>query len=242
MFRLFLDDVISAYIVCAFESAWNFTSTSASVWCVPFSDPKDLEAMEFMEDLHRWHVHAHGHHINYLLGCSLARHLVSNFRASLASASSRSPKSKLTAEFHFTHCGAMQKLLTRLQLFKDDFLTAADFPNKSSHRLWRGSRTTPFGANVAIVLNDCGASAGFKVQTFVNELPVKLPFCGDELCDFETFAVQFGEGYCHLESLCNANSPVAYLAAGFVSLCLLVVVARFVSKRNRLDDEHSKSD
>ncbi|CAG0925951.1 unnamed protein product, partial [Notodromas monacha] len=199
------EDVILAHNVCGFETAWNFTG-NASVWCAPFSSQADLNAMEYLEDLDRWHVHAHGNKINSMLACETAKNIVDSFRAS---ALDRTFKAK----FHFTHCGALQKLIARLRLFEDDHvLKAGDYPGEiAENRIWRGSKTTPFGANIALVLYNCAGS--LKVGVYANEQLMRVPFCSSGLCDLEEFSMHFAKGYCHIQSLCGSNSALAYAVA-----------------------------
>jgi len=71
--------------------------------------------------------------------------------------------------FYFSHSGTVQKFLAFLRLYgsESDGMTSDGYvPGRDW--AWRTSRLSPFGANAAFVLQQCGGGA-YKVGLFVNE-------------------------------------------------------------------------
>ncbi len=69
--------------------------------------------------------------------------------------------------FYFSHSGTVQKFLAFLRLYGSDGMTSDGY-SPGRDWAWRTSRLSPFGANAAFVLQQCGAGT-YKVGLFVNE-------------------------------------------------------------------------
>lgn len=94
--------------------------------------------------------------------------------------------------FYFTHSGTLLKLLAFLRLYEGETgpLTSAGYiPGRDW--AWRTSRLSPFGANVAFALQQCGPGGQFKVGLFVNE---QLGKCSD-LAVIEYFVNIVNKGF-----------------------------------------------
>ena len=94
--------------------------------------------------------------------------------------------------------------MTRLGLFRDPV------PLKHSNRLalknreWRTSLINSFAANLALVLFNCSDN-GHHVTAYVQERPVRLPGCSQELCRFSEFSKRYGPiaASCNLGEICR---------------------------------------
>ena len=69
--------------------------------------------------------------------------------------------------FYFSHSGTVLKFLAFLRLYEGEELTSAGY-SPGQDWAWRTSRISPFGANAAFLLQQCGPGQ-FKVGLYVNE-------------------------------------------------------------------------
>ncbi|XP_014272673.1 multiple inositol polyphosphate phosphatase 1 [Halyomorpha halys] len=159
------------FTACAFETAWYPHNSSA--WCSPF-DKKDIEIMEYFEELKYFWRDGYGYDINYKQACPLLRKVTDFFM----------DKAGPKAIFYFTHSGALLKTLSHIGLYKDDFKLTHDTDLKLRQtRNWNVSKMNSFGNNLVFVLFRC--EDGEKLLTLHQERPVILSGCPkEELCPF----------------------------------------------------------
>lgn len=197
----------SIYNTCKFENALK----NDSVWCDLF-EKKDIEALEYMDDVSTYIKGAYGPKARPKQSCPLVKDLIETF-SEATRGSGRSRKSR----FYFSHADPMKKLLATFGMFKDDdnfdessireFEKDLKAPKK---RRWRSSVITPFSANMAFVLYRCeepGKPVKHKILATVTEQPVKLGGCSDTDCNSEKFFATYDNlRDCDLENIC-ASGP-----------------------------------
>ncbi|KAI4456531.1 multiple inositol polyphosphate phosphatase-related [Holotrichia oblita] len=141
----------------------------------PVYSNTSYKVMEYSEDLKYYWVDGYGKEITYKQACSTFNNMLDFMTGEDAY-----PQAVL----YFTHSGTLLKMLSHLNLYKDDkSLWAADYDN-NHNRKWRVSKIDTFGSNLAFILYKCNGEN--KLLVLHNEVPVKLPSCPDsELCDLE---------------------------------------------------------
>ncbi|KAI4456534.1 multiple inositol polyphosphate phosphatase-related [Holotrichia oblita] len=141
----------------------------------PVYSNTSYKVMEYNEDLKYYWVDGYGKEITYKQACSTFNNMLDFMTGEDAY-----PQAVL----YFTHSGTLLKMLSHLNLYKDDkSLWAADYDN-NHNRKWRVSKIDTFGSNLAFILYKCNGEN--KLLVLHNEVPVKLPSCPDsELCDLE---------------------------------------------------------
>ncbi|KAK9720668.1 Histidine phosphatase superfamily (branch 2) [Popillia japonica] len=191
---LSFDDVNLMYTTCAFETAW--TSNTKSPWCIPF-DIDTIKVMEYSEDLKYYWVDGYGKEITYKQAC-----IAFNNMLNFMTAEDPYPHAVL----YFTHSGTLLKMLSHLNLYREDKpLRAADY-NDNHNRKWRVSKIDTFGSNLAFILHKCNGEK--KLLVLHNEVPVKLPSCPDnELCDLQKIKDYYSSSItdCSFDSICENN-------------------------------------
>ncbi len=93
----------------------------------------------------------------------------------------------------FGHAENIFPLITALNLFKDEHPLTADLYEKHSKRQFKSAYITPFGSNLAFVLNKCKslerADDEFVVSLYLNELPINMIRAGDLACSIRNNSV-----------------------------------------------------
>lgn len=184
------DDLSTMYQVCGFDAAFNHTHTSP--WCRVFDD-EDIEVMEYYEDLKYYWRDGHGFALNHEQACTAYQDMVAHF-------TSDEPTKSV---FYFSHSGTILKMLSYLNLYKDEMPLLSENFEQQTNRLWRVSKIDAFGTNIAFVLFRCGSE--LKVLTLHQERPVRIPNCSseDELCPLDFFSEKVKD--CNFESLCSIS-------------------------------------
>ncbi|KAK9888116.1 hypothetical protein WA026_000389 [Henosepilachna vigintioctopunctata] len=190
------DDLFLMYQTCSFETAWKMNTKSP--WCSAFS-VNDMKALEYYEDLKYYWIDGYGYDLNHKQAC-----VVLNEIDSFLSSKNQYPKSTV----YFTHSGTLLKLISHLELYKEDKpLTRHNFNDKVDNRLFRVSRVGCFATNLALVLFDCQGVP--KVLTLHQERIVKLPSCpNSDLCEYSKF-IEHYKGVtdtCNFDELCSNNN------------------------------------
>jgi len=198
----------SIYNMCKFENAIK----DDSVWCKLF-DKKDVQALEYMEDVSSYIKSAYGPRANPKQSCPLVGDLLEAFHE----ATKMSNSDKKRSYFYFSHADPIKKLLATFGMFRDDqnfseskireFEQDLKVPKK---RHWRSSVIVPFSANLAFIMYRCPKSNGqtkYKILATVTEQPVKLGGCKDTDCN----AVKFFDTYdsmrsCDMMKICSPSA------------------------------------
>lgn len=195
----------SIFNMCRFENALK----QDSVWCDVF-DQRDVEALEYIEDVNSYIKSAYGPKSNPRQSCPLVKDLLDAIEEGTQLNSTRRKKSY----FYFSHADPMKKLLATFEMFKDDdsfsekriteFERNLEVPKK---RNWRTSVITPFSANLAFVLYKCyraeNNASKFKILATVTERPVKLGGCKDTDCNMQHFLEKYESmRTCDLNKVC----------------------------------------
>ncbi|XP_072051239.1 multiple inositol polyphosphate phosphatase 1-like [Amphiura filiformis] len=200
-FNISREEAIDIAKMCGFQLALF----NHSGWCNLLSD-EDLRLFEYKQDLKHYWKRGYGHKVNYLVGCNLVRDIASYF-GQLTTGLADTPK----GVFKFAHAETIVPLECLMGLYKDKRpLTATSYQDNHS-RLFRTSWMTPFAANIAFVLFNCSSEADdangltkYKLQVFMNEIPVDLPFCRSGPCDLIEFSTHIRKvsGECNFNNTC----------------------------------------
>ncbi|ROT81572.1 Multiple inositol polyphosphate phosphatase 1 [Penaeus vannamei] len=152
--------VVLMYNACRYYKVMEPLKHSA--WCAVFSR-KDMEVMEFGEDLFLHHDHGYAFDITYEQACPVVQDILQRFRYQNDS-----------SVFYFTHLEAVIKVITRFGFFNDSKPLTWD--TMDSRRRWRTSDFGGFGSNIAFLLTKC-KEVGWTVNTYINEKRAHLPKC-----------------------------------------------------------------
>ncbi|XP_018308904.1 multiple inositol polyphosphate phosphatase 1-like [Mycetomoellerius zeteki] len=170
------EDIFLFYDLCRFERTLHLDKPSP--WCYVFTD-EEMRVLEYEEDLFYYYNGGPGEEINSQLGCYLIRDMVDHFTK--LEVNDDEPK----GVFYFTHSQMMMLFLTAMRIVQNPIaLTATNFRDMD-HRNWRISQLVPFAANFAAVFHRCNSSdAPFKVVFYLNENPLIIEGCENEVCDW----------------------------------------------------------
>lgn len=190
-------DIRLMYSMCRFDAAWE--PEKLSPWCAVFKKD-DLKILEYLEDLKYYYNHGYGYELNYKQACPPVRDIVNHYRDIMAG------KATDTAALRFSHSGMMLKVLARLNLFHDRRPLTADNYKKQKERQWRTSLIDSFSSNVAFVLAQCEGNE-YKVATFLQEKPLRLPGCSANLCPVHEFMTQYANiaDGCDVPKVCQLS-------------------------------------
>lgn len=200
------DVLDSIYNTCRFENALN----ARSIWCDLF-EQRDLEALEYIEDVNLYIKGAYGPKANPKQSCPLVKELL----RALHEGTRLTPKDKKRSYFYFTHAGPIQKMLVMFNLFRDDDSFSAkrisDFEQDLTvpkRRSWRTSFVAPFSANLVFIQYRCRKSLQkkptFKILATVNEQPIKLGGCNSIDCDSDRFFSTYDYmANCDMNQICQ---------------------------------------
>jgi len=197
-------DMHAMYEACAYELLTRPEGETAEpLVCSAFREP-ELEALEYDADLRSWWEKGYGYKLTALLSQMLLTEIRNEWHNSVMAQQADQPvTTNPKGIFRFTHAELIMPLFTTLGLFKDDFVLAAETdPELIANRQWNQSKICPMSANVLFVLHGCKESNP-KIQLFVNEGLVKLPWCSSTLCPLSEF-----EDYMH--SLCDECTHAAW--------------------------------
>jgi hypothetical protein len=135
-------DIEVIYNMCGFETAWrHLPHNGKSIWCSLFKNEQHIDIMEYLEDLEYYWIDGPGFEITRKIACRTVDDMLNQLDPS---------NSKQSLSFYFTHSGTMLKLLTFLELYRDDFHLTADKWNYQ--RKWRTSHIDSFASNIIAVL------------------------------------------------------------------------------------------
>ena len=200
---LTFDLVEKLFRLCAF----GVMNRNDSSWCDLLED-NDVKIMEYQGDLEAYYEHSYGNQLNLKMECTLLSEITKNLRDFSAG------QTDLRGVFRFTSSGTLVGLLTILGLFKDSMPLRADNYLQMRKRQFVLSNMVPMSGNVAVVLYACKSSGmaekrDHKVQVLVNEEPVTLPCCHENvICSLDEFLSCFKETVdsCDLEAMCSLPS------------------------------------
>ncbi|XP_053609480.1 multiple inositol polyphosphate phosphatase 1-like isoform X2 [Plodia interpunctella] len=169
-------NVSGLYDLCRFHRSTSLTGTSP--WCKLFTN-RDLEVLEYIEDINSYYRSGYGFPYNGHLGRLVLSDLLKKFQAEVYD-------SKPTFTAFFSHDSLIDMVYCALGLFHDEKSLKAK--RRNPRRKWRTSKNTPFAANIIVVLHECEnmlEPRPYKVQFLVNEKPQRV--CVKKVCTWAEF-------------------------------------------------------
>jgi len=209
--KLTIDDLDAMYVMCNFDQAWK--PSKLSPWCSVFNE-EHLKMMEYREDLEYYWFDGYGYPVTAQSACVLIQDVFHKFLNK-----TKEIENNKRGSFYFTHSGTVLKLITLLNLFKDNDTLRGDNYHQMHQRKWKTSSFGAFGSNVALVLMKCQAEgqSNFKIGLYVNEKLELIPGCEDVWCSWDSFVSLFSEAVklCNFEKICalDGNNNVTYQVA-----------------------------
>lgn len=196
--RLYIDaswvTVQSIYYMCAFEIAWK--KKNISPWC-DLLTPQDFEILEFAADLKYYYKDGYGHELNYKQACTALVDVFDFFK-------DENSDSKTSA--YFTHSGTLLKILSLMNIAKDQSPLLHDSYSISKSRNWRMTLIDAFATNLAFVLYEC--KTGPCILVLHQERIVNFPDCPKNLpCPLEVMKKKFPHTseQCLFKKMCSIN-------------------------------------
>uniref|UniRef100_A0A8D8ZWM5 Multiple inositol polyphosphate phosphatase 1 n=1 Tax=Cacopsylla melanoneura TaxID=428564 RepID=A0A8D8ZWM5_9HEMI len=179
------------YTTCGFETAWS--PGFESPWCSIFS-VKDLEVLEYAEDIDYYWIDGHGYALTGKIACPAFQDMMNHI-------SSTSARHTI---FYFTHSGTLLKFLTHLSLYNDSSPLLHNNYAHMRERKWRVSRIDAFGTNLVFANYRCKNNRNYLL-TLHQERPVLLPGCQEFLCPLETIQETYRTSLheCEFEQMCK---------------------------------------
>ncbi|KAL7028507.1 hypothetical protein ACKWTF_005868 [Chironomus riparius] len=195
-------DIELIYNVCGFETAWrHLPHNGKSIWCSLFKNEQHIDIMEYLEDMEYYWVDGPGFEITRKIACRTVDDMLNQLDPSHGMQS---------LSFYFTHSGTILKLLTFLELYKDDFQLTADKLNYQ--RLWRTSYIDSFASNIVVVLYESN-KYGPHIQFLHQENVVEIPNCKVNefgMCSYHEFRGFYENKIkeCNLSTICNRKDEL----------------------------------
>lgn len=205
-YPLDMKDIELMWDMCRYEQAWNVYRNSA--WCGAFT-PKQLEILEYYDDLRYYKKSGYGSDINSKLPCEIVKDMLYHLNS----------KTRPFAVTYFAHSTLIQTMITSLDWYKDDEVLTADNYNNMVDRKWKISKIDPFAANLVAVKYDCPADGADtqKVLFLLNERAVTLSWCKVGLCDWSAVMKRYIDFY-------HANCTETFCQSGAWSISPLVTL------------------
>ncbi|KAJ2716112.1 hypothetical protein H4R19_000831, partial [Coemansia spiralis] len=178
---LSVEDVHTMYALCGYEQALYGESGR---WCT-LLDPEAAVLMELRNDIEYTHVYGrYGQAINSHIACALMTSMAHDIDSALASPAAAA------SVFRFGHAETVMFVASLLGADRalgriDPPITGSMGLEDAAQRGFKSSAVIPFSANWGIeIYRDRHAHAFFRL--LLNERPVRLPGCADELCPLQT--------------------------------------------------------
>jgi len=192
--KLNLSDIYVMWDTCRYE----MQARETPVFCSPFTK-KDLEIMEYHEELKYWRSHGFGGNdkMNRLVACPLMKNMAEALE-----------NNRVTV--HFGHQDGLTTLLTMMGINEDEVApTHSNYQAVTSsdpERKYRMSKMNPMGGNFGVLLSECDLEPKKRVVAYLQERPVNLPGCGHTECDWETFKTIYEKAIqCPFDEECDNN-------------------------------------
>ncbi|KAL4219883.1 PHOsphatase [Mactra antiquata] len=210
---LSVDDAYLIYSLCSFEKYFY----NETMWCSLMTD-EERQVIEYSTDLECYHRASYGHPFNAKMACPLLENMLTTMEISgersrdFSRITHNNTNGYLAAKIYEGHLGTMLPLMSKLGLFKDSEPLKSSNREKMKNRKFRTSHITPFSANIAFVVYSCDDKLSpnhdreMMVKLFVNELPVTIPACNNEVCTLQAVLDYYKDirgGKCDLEKLCE---------------------------------------
>lgn len=167
-----------------------------------FFEQKDIELLDYAEDLQQYYKKSNAFEINYKISCLLITEIIDNFEGKIHHSQDKMMKYQV-AKFRFAHAETVIPLIAALGLYKTEpskmrwDMTIDEIRNRS----WRGSVVGPFSSNLVFILYNCGNS--YLVKLLHNEKEIIIPGCEGIYCQYETFRQILKPYYnCSFNDLC----------------------------------------
>ncbi|XP_016837279.1 multiple inositol polyphosphate phosphatase 1 [Nasonia vitripennis] len=192
------DAMLFVYEICRFETAWH----GRSAWCAAFSS-KDINVLEYREDIGCYYYCGPGRRINEMLGCPPLQDMIRRFRNFEKNADE--PK----AVFYFTHTVTLQATMAAMGIGKDKYPLLSSNYHAAGDRTFKTSLIGPFAGNLVAVFHRCSNNGvtQHKVTLHVSERLWPVSGCADGICDWEIFEQKYADAadQCNLHF---CNSPI----------------------------------
>ncbi|KAL4219882.1 PHOsphatase [Mactra antiquata] len=235
---LSVDDVYQIHNLCSYEK-YIYNETT---WCNLLTD-EERQVMEYSSDLENYYESSYGHPFNAKIACPLLDNMLTTMEISgdksrdFDSIPQDNANGYLAAKIYEGHSGTMLPLMTKLGLFNDSEPLKSSNREKMKNRKFRTSHITPFSSNIAFVVYSCDDKLSsnhdreMMVKLFVNELPVTIPACNNEVCTLQSVLDYFKDirgDKCDLEKLCEIK-PVSeasrHIPVTFLYLIVLLLIS-----------------
>ncbi|XP_044759287.1 multiple inositol polyphosphate phosphatase 1-like isoform X2 [Coccinella septempunctata] len=209
-FRYTGDEAVirNMYDMCRYEKAWYLNDPSP--WCSVFNR-KQLELLEYAEDLQDYYYSGYGNPANAKVGCLLVKDMFEMMKKVV----NGEPADAYKVSHYFTHSTQFLRFLTAMGIAKDHTPLTADNYYQQKSRQWKLSQIDPFGANLVAVLYHCQRENKNKVMFLLNEVPVNFPECSVGLCDWNTVEQKYrsvaencNSDYCEHGAAVNLSAAV----------------------------------
>ncbi|KAL3860395.1 hypothetical protein ACJMK2_010520 [Sinanodonta woodiana] len=205
-------DILMIYKTCAAELAsYNRSDT----WCSIQTDD-EREILEYASDIEDYYLRGYGVPINTDMACPIAKDLANSIAQVIHNHSHHLNYS--VAKFVFGHSDTVTHLANRLGLFRDQQPLLASNYDAMKNRKYIVSHTTPFSANIMLVLYNCHQGNGHPVENdyilrlLVNDKPEALN-CGDSICSYVDTEFQNIVG-CNFDDICHNHNVIPGVIVG----------------------------
>ncbi|VDI31814.1 multiple inositol-polyphosphate phosphatase / 2,3-bisphosphoglycerate 3-phosphatase [Mytilus galloprovincialis] len=191
--------------LCAFELALF----DKSDWC-DMLEKEDLFIFEYLYDLKQYWKRGYGHSVNWGMSCPFNSNVFKQLNDVIYKA--RNGEDYNVADIQFAHAETIIPIFTAFGLFNDSVPLKADNYESQKERQFRTSKIVPMSASFGIGLYQCEASEDpeevYVVRMFVNEKPVVIPACGQEICEYKQFMKYYDDLVnCNYAEICENNKP-----------------------------------
>lgn len=191
------EDFQILFAACKF----GYSLFNQSMWCSLFSDD-ELKFLEYQSDISSYYSSGYGRKINQRIPCLIISDLTRKAREAIKQDKILKRKNinayKLKTYLYFSHSTAFKSLMSAFGLYKDSEQLKHEYCSENvGKRKWRSSLISPFGANFAAVLYRCRESPigfnkpGYRLETYVQEMPVKIKGCFSSSCDIKDFLITY---------------------------------------------------
>lgn len=219
-----IDELDAMFTACAFEVT-VFQRTDG--WCQVFS-PNDINTYTYVGDLEDYYEKSYGSGIGYQISAVILQSMVTTMEGIMNRAD---PYQYQNAYLRFAHAEDIIPFAALLGLFKDEFpLTANLSTGQIETRKWTTSVISPMGANIALILYNCG-NGEYKVKLTHNEVEYFFPGCDDLFCSYTQFTSLYADALSfNFTSSCALTDPPSLPAKQSIPVAVFAigVVVAFV--------------
>ncbi|CAC5377471.1 MINPP1 [Mytilus coruscus] len=176
---LTLDDVKAIFLICATDLAVRNNTD----WCSLQTDA-EREIINYESDIEDYYSIFYGHTLIKELTCPLWQDLFASMEDAINKR--KLGETYVHGNLRFGHADTMDTFYSALGLYHDGQPLRADNFGAMKNRMFYGSKITPFSANIAFILYNCGGNGkeNYLLKMMVNNLPVTIPGCDSDFCPY----------------------------------------------------------